>query len=169
LEIGGGGAVAGGERWKVEAAGAVVHEECVLLVRHTYGEKKGRWVLPGGYATHDERLDQTAVREVREETGVEAEVVDVIGLRTRYTEQGGAVFVLFRMRSLGGDPVPDGVEVDRAAYFSAAEVAAMSGDEILTIARNGALAALGDGDGLLEDKRVPGSGNTYRAFLLKWE
>ena len=169
MEIGGEGAVAGGKRWKVGAAGAVVHEERVLLVRHTYGEGKGRWILPGGHATHDERLDETAVREVREETGVEAEVVDVIGLRTRCTERGGAVFVLFRMRPLRGDPVPDGVEVDRVAYFSAAEIAAMGDDEILTIARNASLAALGDGDGLLEDKRVPGSGKMYRAFLLKWE
>lgn len=100
--------------WEVGAAGAVVHEGRILLVRHTYGEGKGRWILPGGHATHDERLDQTAVREVREETGVEAEVVDVIGLRTWYTERGGAVFVLFRMRPLGGNPTPDGVEVIRA-------------------------------------------------------
>jgi ADP-ribose pyrophosphatase YjhB (NUDIX family) len=156
-------------RWEVGAAGAVLHEGRVLLVRHTYGEGKGRWILPGGHATHEERLDQTAVREVREETGVEAEVVDVISLRTRYTERGGAVFVLFRMRPRGGDLVPDGVEVDRVAYFSAAEIAAMGDDEILTISRNAALAALGDGGGLLEDKRVPGSGETYRAFLMKWE
>jgi len=139
------------------------------MVRHTYGEKKGRWALPGGYATHDERLDQTVVREVREETGVEAEVVDVIGLRTRYTEQGGAVFVLFRMRLRGGVPVPDGMEVDRAAYFSAAEIAAMGDDELLLVSRNAVLAALNGGDGLLEDERFPERGETYRGFLLKWE
>jgi len=160
---------AGTKRWGVGAAGALVHEERVLMVRHTYGEKKGRWALPGGYATHDERLDQTVVREVREETGVEAEVVDVIGLRTRYTEQGGAVFVLFRMRLRGGVPVPDGMEVDRAAYFSAAEIAAMGDDELLLVSRNAVLAALNGGDGLLEDERFPERGETYRGFLLKWE
>ena len=69
--------MAGGKRWRVGAAGAVVHEGRVLMVRHTYGEKEGRWALPGGYAGHDERLDQTAVREVREETGGEAESVPV--------------------------------------------------------------------------------------------
>lgn len=94
-------------QWRVGADGAVVHQGRVLLVRHVYGDKKGRWALPGGYATHDERLDQTIVREVREETGVEAEVVDVIGLRTRYMERGGAVFVLFRLQPLSGQPLPD--------------------------------------------------------------
>jgi len=159
------------KRWHIAAAGAVVHQDRVLMVRHTYGEKKGRWALPGGYATHDERLDQTAEREVREETGVSAQAVDVIGLRTRYTERGGAVFVLFRMRPLSGSgrPVPDGVGVDRTAWFSAAEVAALADDEILPVARNATLAALGGSDGLPEDGRFPGRSETYRGFLLKWE
>jgi 8-oxo-dGTP diphosphatase len=157
------------KRWRVAAGGAVVHQDQVLMVRHTYGEKKGRWALPGGYATHDERLDQTAEREVREETEVSARVVDVIGLRTRYTERGGAVFVLFRMRPLSGRPAPDGVEVDRTAWFSAGEVAALADDEILPVARNATLAALGGSDGLPEDERFPGRSETYRGFLLRWE
>ena len=157
------------KKWRVGAAGAVVHREQVLIVRHTYGEKKGRWALPGGYATHGERLDQTVVREVREEMGIEAEVVDVIGLRTRYTERGGAVFVLFRMRPLSGQPAPDGAEVDRIAWFSAAEVAAMDDDELLPVARNAAIAALKGGTGLLEDKHFPARDETYRGFLVKWE
>jgi 8-oxo-dGTP diphosphatase len=159
------------KKWRVGAAGAVVHREQVLMVRHTYGEKKGRWALPGGYATHDERLDQTAAREVREETGIEAQVVDVIGLRTRYTERGGAVFVLFRMRPLSRQPVPmpDGVEVDRIAWFSAAEVAKMGDDELLPVSRNAVPAALKGGDGLPEDKRFPARDETYHGFLLKWE
>jgi ADP-ribose pyrophosphatase YjhB (NUDIX family) len=157
------------KQWRVGAAGAVVRQGRVLMVHHTYEEKKGRWALPGGYATHEERLDQTAEREVREETGVSAEVVDVIGLRTRYTGRGGAVFVLFRMHPLSGQPVPDGVEVDRTAWFSAGEVAAMTDDEILPVARNATLAALGGSDGLPEDERFPGRSETYRGFLLKWE
>ena len=156
-----------GKRWDVGAAGAVVHEGKVLLVRSTYGSSKGCWLLPGGYATHEETLDQTAVREVREETGIEAEVVDVIGLRTRHTEHGGAVFVLFRMRPLSGQPVPDGVEVDRVAYFCAEEVSAMADDDIVALSRNAALAALGEGRGLPEDERFPLKDEAYRAFLVE--
>jgi 8-oxo-dGTP diphosphatase len=161
--------MADGKQWRVGAAGAVVHGGQVLMARHTYGEKKGRWALPGGYATHDERLDQTAVREVQEETGVEAQVVDVIGLRTGYTEHGGMVFLVFRMRPLSRQPMPDGVEVDRVAWFSAAEVAAMDDDEIFPIAHNAVLAALKGGSGLLEDRRFPARDETHRGFLLKWE
>lgn len=157
------------KRWLVGASGAVVDCGQVIMVRYAYGSAKGHWALPGGYATHDERLDQTVVREVGEETGIEAEVVDVIGLRTQYTERGGAVFVLFRLRPIRGAPVPDGVEVDRVAYFSASEIAAMEDDELLAPARNAALAALQGGEGLPEDLRLPGRSETYRAFLLKRE
>jgi ADP-ribose pyrophosphatase YjhB (NUDIX family) len=156
-----------GKVWDVGAAGAVVQDDRVLMVRATYGGARGRWLLPGGYANHDERLDQAAEREVREETGVEAKVTDIIGLRTRYTEQGGAVFVLFRMRPVAGDPAPDGVEVDRVAYFSAAEVQAMADDEIMALARNAALAALSETEGLPEDEHFPLAGDAYRAFLVR--
>jgi ADP-ribose pyrophosphatase YjhB (NUDIX family) len=155
------------KRWDVGAAGAVVDGGRVLLVRATYGGARGRWLLPGGYANHDERLDQAAVREVNEETGVEAEVIDIIGLRSRYTEQGGAVFVLFRMRPRAGEPRPDGVEVDGAAYFTAAEIEAMGDDEIMALARNAARAALAGAPGLLEDVDFPLAGEAYRAFLVR--
>lgn len=74
----------------------------MLLVRHTYGDKQGHWALPGGYAASKERLDESAVRELLEETGLEAQVVDVIGLVTRYSDSGAAVFVVFRMQPVSG-------------------------------------------------------------------
>lgn len=40
----------------------------VLLVRHTYG--KLNWELPGGAAEPDESVEETAIRETREETGL---------------------------------------------------------------------------------------------------
>jgi 8-oxo-dGTP diphosphatase len=155
--------------WAVGAAGAVVDRGRVLMVRHTYGEKKGRWALPGGLANHDERLDETAVREVREETGINAQVVDVIGLRTRYTERGGAVYVLFRMHPLSGQAQVDGIEVDRVAWLSVAEVAAIPDDELLPVAHNAVLAALKGDQGLPEDMRFPLRDETYRGFLVAWE
>jgi ADP-ribose pyrophosphatase YjhB (NUDIX family) len=155
--------------WTIGASGAVVHEGHVLMVRHTYGQGRGRWALPGGYTNHDERLDQTAVREVREEAGLEAEVVVVIGLRTRYTVRVGAVFVLFRMRLVSGEPHPDGVEVDQAGWFSAQEVAAMPDEEIFAAARNAVPAALRGATGLPEDRHFPEKDETYRAFLVELE
>jgi ADP-ribose pyrophosphatase YjhB (NUDIX family) len=157
------------KQWKIGVAGAVVHRGRVLLVRHTYGPKKGCWALPGGYTTHQERLDQSVVRELREETGIHVQVVDVIGMVTRYTERGGAVFVVFRLRPLSGQPEPDGVEVDRIGWFSFAELMAMTAEELMPDIRNPVLAALKGGPGLPEDERYPGRSETGRGFLVKWE
>ena len=44
-------------QWRVGADGAVVHQGRVLLVRHMYGDKKGRWALHGGDGlAEDERF-----------------------------------------------------------------------------------------------------------------
>ena len=156
-----------GERgqWMIGVASALVYKEKVLLVRHTYGEKEDRWALPGGYAISNERLDESAVRELLEETGITARVVDVVGLITRYSDLGGAVFVVFRMQPVSGQLRPDGKEIERAGWFSAAEVATMTDRVLWSEIRNPILAALTGGTGLLEDRDYPKKGHRVRGFL----
>jgi hypothetical protein len=95
-------------------------------------------------------------------------VVDLIGLVTRYTERGGAVFVVFRLRPVSGQPAPDGVEVSRTGWFSAEEIAALSEDELWPDSRNLAMAALKAGDGMFDNERYPGRSESDRGFLLRW-
>lgn len=51
----------------------------VLLIRRT---DNGLWALPGGAQDFGEYIAETAVRETREEAGVDIEVVDVVGIYT---------------------------------------------------------------------------------------
>lgn len=44
----------------------------VLLIKRRDDPYQGRWALPGGFKRPDETLDEAAIRELREETGVEA-------------------------------------------------------------------------------------------------
>jgi len=88
---------------------------------------------------------------------------------TQYTERGGAVFVVLRMRPSQGQIQPDGVEVNQVGWFSAAEVAAMTDKALWSDSRRPALAALQGQDGLLEDERYPGKSDRARGFLVKWE
>jgi ADP-ribose pyrophosphatase YjhB (NUDIX family) len=51
----------------------------VLLIRRT---DNGLWALPGGTQEVGEYIAETAVRETREEAGVEVEVVGIVGIYT---------------------------------------------------------------------------------------
>lgn len=69
---------------KLGAAAVILNDAGhVLLVRHTYGRLN--WELPGGYAEAAESIVETAIREVREETGLPRPISDLLyaGLRTR--------------------------------------------------------------------------------------
>jgi ADP-ribose pyrophosphatase YjhB (NUDIX family) len=125
--------------------------------------------MPGGYTNHNERLDESVVREIWEELGLKTEVVDLIGLVTRYTERGGAVFAVFRLRPISGQPTPNGVEVSRIGWFAADEIAAMSDDELWPDSRNPAMAALKAGSGLFDSEGYPGRSESNRGFLLRWK
>jgi ADP-ribose pyrophosphatase YjhB (NUDIX family) len=51
----------------------------VLLIRRT---DNGLWALPGGAQEVGEYITETASRETREESGIDVEVVDVVGIYT---------------------------------------------------------------------------------------
>lgn len=62
----------------VSSGGVVVLGNTVLLLRKLNGD----WVLPKGRIEENETAEMAAVREVKEETGVKAEVLDFIGETT---------------------------------------------------------------------------------------
>ena len=54
------------------------------------GKPEGVWALPKGNLDAGERPDETALREVREETGVEGRLVEKLGdVKYTYTRSGG--------------------------------------------------------------------------------
>jgi 8-oxo-dGTP diphosphatase len=81
--------------------------------------------LPKGHPDGDETPEQAAAREVREETGVEAELIEKLGeIRYRYERKRGAVdktvaFYLFAYRS--GDLADHDHEIEEASWMPLAE------------------------------------------------
>jgi len=69
----------------------VVDEGRVLLVRRGTEPMKGHWTLPGGLVELGEPLEAAVVREVREETGLIVEPLELIELLDRIHREGERV------------------------------------------------------------------------------
>ena len=114
----------------VVCVGAVVLKEAkALFVRQSYGGMKGVWSIPWGFfegrgpqgATVDP--EATALREVKEEAAIEAEIVGFLGIQQDVRESGeSTVYLIFLCQHTTGEPRPDGYETDRATFFSLAEM-----------------------------------------------
>jgi len=52
----------------------------LLLMRRAHEPWLDRWDIPGGFCEMDEHPTQTAVRETREETGLEVEITGFLGM-----------------------------------------------------------------------------------------
>ena len=84
----------------------------VLLIRRS---DNGNWALPGGAVDLGESLTQAAIRETREETGVDCEITGLSGIYTDpahvllYTSNGEArqeFSIVLTGRATGGQPTP---------------------------------------------------------------
>lgn len=63
----------------VSCGGIVIHKGKILLLYKNFRNRYEGWVFPKGTVEEGEEFPETALREVREETGVLAELVQYIG------------------------------------------------------------------------------------------
>lgn len=68
----------------VSCGGVVIFRGKVLLLYKNYKNKYEGWVLPKGTVEEGEAHNETALREVQEETGVKASIIKYVG-KSNYT------------------------------------------------------------------------------------
>jgi ADP-ribose pyrophosphatase YjhB (NUDIX family) len=108
------------------AGGVIIKDNHVLLVQVTYGANKGYWMLPGGLVEEGETFEQAAIREVKEETGIVANTIRLIAVRTGVKENSSGleygIYLIYEMEEVAGSPIADGLEVSAAQYRRIDEV-----------------------------------------------
>lgn len=112
----------------------------IVLVGHV---RENIWTLPKGTPAPDETREQTALREVREETGLDARIVGEVGAIEYTFSRRGMRFVKqvfhYLMIATGGDVTQHDHEYDEARWFSFNEaLAALTYNNEIEIMRQAA-------------------------------
>jgi ADP-ribose pyrophosphatase YjhB (NUDIX family) len=86
----------------------------IVLIRRGIEPGKGSWAQPGGFLEVDETVNQAAVRETFEETGLIVEPGEIVGLYTRL--EVSVVTIAFEARIVGGTAAPTVEATEIRAY-----------------------------------------------------
>ena len=100
--------------------------DTILLIKRNTVPFKGFWALPGGRAEPGETVEQTVVREVKEETGLDVRVVKKIGEYHEQGIQGGVEYdyypACFLVKVVGGEMRKQQGEIQEIQLFSLDDV-----------------------------------------------
>ncbi|MEA2611979.1 MAG: hypothetical protein QOG32_1705 [Chloroflexota bacterium] len=86
----------------------------LILIRRGIEPGAGRWAQPGGFLEVDETVNQAAIRETWEETGLLVEPGEIVGLYTRL--EAMVVTIVFEARIVGGTAAPTREATEIVAY-----------------------------------------------------
>lgn len=109
----------------------IIEDENVLIVRRGQPPKMGAWSIPGGGVDLGEDLEEACMREVREETGLDVEILSEGRVLNRITRdewervQFHYVLIDFVCRPTGG-VLQAASDISEARWVPLSEVSSLS-------------------------------------------
>ncbi len=120
---------------KLVAVVVVKHDGKVLLGRRNINPGMGQWSFISGYIDRGEKVEEAAIREVKEETNLDVQLEQLIGI---YSSRDHPYVILAYLATIINNDVsnmsPQPEEVSELAFFTLEEVPALafpSDEEIL--------------------------------------
>lgn len=109
----------------VVAANLIERNDRFLLVQEGKEAVRGEWNLPAGGVDNEEDIKEAAIREAREETGLEVEPESLLGVFIDESDRSNATVLVFVFHSASrdGDPkTPESSEILDLDFFSRNEI-----------------------------------------------
>lgn len=97
------------DRHRVAADVIVRNGDDVVLIRRGQEPFNGMWCLPGGHVEAGEQVREAAVREVKEETGLDVELTGLLGIYDApgRDPRGPVISIVYTAEAVGGTLVAD--------------------------------------------------------------
>jgi 8-oxo-dGTP diphosphatase len=111
------------DRPQVCVGAVATADGCLLLIRRGHGPGAGEWSVPGGRVEMGETLAEAVVRELAEETGVEAVCDAFLGWVERIGDDHHYVIFDFEVTVLSSGPLVAGDDATEARWVRLEEVA----------------------------------------------
>ena len=104
----------------VPATGCIVEQDgAVLLARRKFEPWKGCWYVPSGFVEYGDDVEETARREVQEETGLAVELGPLFGVYSYFDDpRQDGIIILYRASIVGG-ALAAGDDAAEVAFFAA--------------------------------------------------
>ena len=86
------------------ADGIIIKDNSIVLIRRGKDPQKGRYALPGGIVEYGEKVEDCVLREVKEETGLETKILDLVGIYSDPSRdpRGHVISAAFHLLPVGG-------------------------------------------------------------------
>lgn len=91
---------------KVAAVVFIEKDNRVLLVRRAVNPERGKWALPAGYIDYGEDPQDAAIREAREETGLDIEITGLLDVQPGPKTTGASIVIIYAARVINGTAEP---------------------------------------------------------------
>ncbi len=101
----------------------VEKDDGIVLIKRGHDPFKNSWAFPAGFVEKGELVEEGAVREVKEETGLDVKLTGIIGVwsNPKRDPRGDVISVCFMAKAFDGEP-KGGDDAKEAKVFSVEEV-----------------------------------------------
>lgn len=104
----------------VVASVVIIQNGRILLVQEGHHRVHGKWSLPGGHVEQGETIEESAIREAKEEAGYDIELETALPILHSSVE--APVMHPFTAKIVGGEPTPQVDDILAVQWFSVDKV-----------------------------------------------